>query len=73
LERWQRQARDNNGWIGLVAEAQRAPTELDWRRTRTTILEAIVPNDITVQAKQYLDPVAALEIRVVPQPTLTRR
>jgi zinc protease len=73
LERWQRQARDNNSWIGLVAEAQRAPTELDWRRTRTTILEAIVPNDITVQAKQYLDPVAALEIRVVPQPTLTRR
>ena len=73
LERWQRQARDNNSWIGLVAEAQRAPAELDWRRTRTTILEAIVPNDITVQAKQYLDPVAALEIRVVPQPTLTRR
>lgn len=73
LERWQRQARNNDSWIGLVAEAQRAPTELDWRRTRTAILEAIVPNDITAQAKQYLDPAAALETRVVPQPALVRR
>jgi zinc protease len=68
LERWQRQARDNKSWIGLVAEAQRAPAELDRRRTRTAILEAIVPNDIAAQAKQYLDPAAALETRVVPKP-----
>jgi zinc protease len=68
LERWQRQERQNGSWVGLVAEAQQASTALDWRRTRTAILEAIVPNDIAAQANQYLDPAAAVETRIVPKP-----
>jgi zinc protease len=68
LERWQRQARQNNSWRGLVAEAQYAPQLLDWRRTRIAIIGAIMPNDIMEQAKLYLDPTAAVETRVVPKP-----
>jgi zinc protease len=68
LERWQRQERQNGSWVGLVAEAQQESTALDWRRTRTAILEAIVASDITAQAKLYLDPAAAVETRIVPKP-----
>lgn len=68
LERWQRQARENNSWVALAVEAQNRPERLDRRRTRAAILEAITPGDITAQAKRYLDPAAALETRVVPKP-----
>jgi zinc protease len=68
LERWQRGERENDRWIGVVVDAQQSPTALEYRRTRAAILEAIVPNDITAQAKLYLDPAAAVETRVVPKP-----
>lgn len=68
LERWQRQARENNNWVGLVANAQDVPELLDRRRTRAATLESIMPKDIAAQAKQYLDPAAALEFRVIPKP-----
>lgn len=68
LERWQRGERENDRWIGVVVDAQQSPTALEYRRTRTAILEAIVPNDIAAQANQYLDPAAAVETRIVPKP-----
>ena len=68
LERWQRQQRENNSWVGLVAEAQSRPELLDRRRTRAAVLGAIAPSDILAAAKRYLDPAAALEIRVLPAP-----
>ena len=68
LERWQRQARQNNSWRGIVAEAQYDPELLEWRRTRTAIIGAIGVNDIMEQAKLYLDPATAVETRVVPKP-----
>jgi zinc protease len=68
IERWQRQARENNSWVGLVAEAQSRPELLDRRRTRAAVLEAITPADITVAADRYLDPAKAVEVRVVPRP-----
>ena len=71
LERWQRQTRENSSWVGLAIDAQNKPERLERRRTRTAILEAIAPSDITAQAKRYLDPAAALETRVVPKPAAT--
>jgi zinc protease len=68
LERWQRQERQNGSWVALAAEAQSRPELLDRRRTRATVLEAITPADIEAAAERYLDPAAALEVRVVPQP-----
>ena len=68
LERWQRQERQNGSWVALAAEAQSRPELLDRRRTRAAVLEAITPADIEAAAKRYLDPSAALEVRVVPQP-----
>lgn len=68
LERWQRQARENSSWVGLAVDAQNRAEQLDRRRTRTAILEAIAPADITGQAKRYLDPETAVETRVLPKP-----
>jgi zinc protease len=68
LERWQRQARENGSWVTLVAEAQERPELLERRRTRTAVLEAITPADIAAAADRYLDPAAAVEVRVVPKP-----
>ena len=52
----------------LVAEAQERPELLERRRTRTAVLEAITPADIAAAADRYLDPAAAVEVRVVPKP-----
>ena len=68
VERWQRQARENTSWVGLVADAQDRPELLDRRRTRSAVLEAISPADLMATAKRYVDPAAALEIRVIPRP-----
>jgi len=68
LERWQRQTRENGSWVGLVAEAQTKPDYLERRRTRAAVLEAITPADVGAAADRYLDPAAAVEIRVVPKP-----
>jgi zinc protease len=68
LERWQRQARENASWVALVAEAQDRPELLDRRRARSALLEAITPADIEAAADRYLDPAAAVEVRVVPKP-----
>jgi zinc protease len=68
LERWQRQARENNSWVELVAEAQNRPDYLERRRTRAAVLEAVTPAEITAAAKRYLDPAKAVEIKVVPRP-----
>ena len=68
LERWQRQARENGSWVALVAEAQTKPEYLERRRTRAAVLEAITPAEIGAAADRYLDPAAAVEIRVVPKP-----
>lgn len=69
LERWQRQARENGSWVGLAVDAQTRAELLERRRTRTKILEAIAPRDLTAQAKLFLDPADALETRVVPKPS----
>ena len=45
-----------------------------WRLTNSdlpanpSVRFCVLPNDITAQAKQYLDPADVLEIRVVPKP-----
>jgi zinc protease len=67
LERWQRQARENGSWVMLTAEAQARPELLDRRRTRAAVLEAITPAQIEAAADRYLDPAAAVEVRVVPK------
>ena len=69
LERWQRQARENGSWAMLTAEAQSRPELLERRRTRAAMLEAITPADIEAAASRYLDPAAAVEVRVVPSST----
>ncbi len=68
LERWQRQTRQNGSWVALVAEAQSRPDYLERRRTRAAVLEAITPADVGAAADRYLDPKAAIEVRVIPQP-----
>jgi zinc protease len=67
LERWDRQARENAAWTGIVADAQSRPELLERRRTRAAVMQAITPAEIQAAARRYLDPAAALEVRGLPR------
>jgi zinc protease len=71
LERYERQLRDNGGWVSVVNVAQSEPERLERRRTRAAILAGLTPADIQAMAQQYLRDDEAVEIRVVAkaQPT----
>ncbi len=63
---YERAETQNDGWIGLVAEAQSDPTLLERRRTRRAVLDAITPADLQAAAKRYLA-ATPVEVRVVPE------
>lgn len=62
----ERSETQNNGWLGIVSEAQSDPTLLDRRRQRRAILDAITLADVQAAAKRYLA-AQPVEIRVVPE------
>lgn len=62
----ERSETQNNGWLGIVSEAQSDPTLLDRRRQRRAILDAITLTDVQAAAKRYLA-AQPVEIRVVPE------
>lgn len=64
-ERYEKQLRENEGWLGIVGYAQGDATRLDRRRNRAAILKAITPADLQALARQYLTDEALLEVRVV--------
>jgi zinc protease len=66
-ERFEKQQRENGGWMWLTSIAQSKPHRLDRRRNYKAILEAITPADVQAVAKQYLTDANKLEIRIVPQ------
>jgi hypothetical protein len=65
--RFERAETQNTGWLGLVAGAQSDPADLDRRRARLGVLNAVTPADIQAAAKRYLTGKAPVEIRVVPE------
>jgi zinc protease len=65
LERYERQMRDNGGWVAVVNVAQSEPHRLERRRTRTAILAGLTAADIQAMAQKYLRDDQALEIRVL--------
>lgn len=63
---YERAETQNDGWIGLVTEAQSDPSLLTRRRTRRGLLDAITPADLQAAAKRYLA-ATPVEIRAVPE------
>ena len=60
-------ARTNPYWLGSVlAAAQEYPERLDWSRTRYTDNEGVTATELSVLAKQYLDPTKVSEFIVLP-------
>ena len=61
------QRRSNAYWVSTVcATCQRDPRRLDWARTMVADFKSVTAADLTPLAKQYLDPAAIREIRVLP-------
>jgi zinc protease len=65
-ERYQKQDRENAGWLSVVNVAQGEPARLDRRRSRAEILNAITAADVQAMAQQYLLG-APLEARIINQ------
>lgn len=65
LENIEKSLRENGAWIGLAAEAQSKPGELEKWRMRKAVFEGVTTADIQAAAKQYLTDEAQLEIRIV--------
>jgi zinc protease len=63
------QRRNNTYWLTtVVAIAQREPRRLDWARSMVSDFQSVTEADLDALAKQYLDPSAIREIRVLPTP-----
>ena len=61
-------ARTNAYWLGSVlSAAQEQPERLDWARTRQSDTESITAAELSVLAKQFLDPAKASEFLSVPE------
>jgi zinc protease len=61
------QRRSNAYWVSTVcATCQRDPRRLDWARTMVADFKSVTAADLTPLAKQYLDPAAIREVRVLP-------
>jgi zinc protease len=60
-------SRTNGYWLGTVlSSAQEFPQHLDWSRTRYSDYEGVTAAELSVLAKQYLDPAKADEFIVLP-------
>jgi zinc protease len=60
-------SRTNPYWLGSVlASAQEFPEKLEWSRTRYTDHESVTAAELSVLARQYLDPAKASEFIVIP-------
>ena len=63
------QRRTNTYWLStVVAVAQRDPRRLDWARSLVADFQAVTEADLDDLARQFLDPAALREIRVLPVP-----
>jgi zinc protease len=61
------QRRSNAYWLTTVCAAcQRDPRRIEWARTMVDDFKAVTAGDLIPLAKQYLDPAALREIRVLP-------
>ena len=56
LESFERSARENGSWLGLVARAQTEEFRLDWRRGRTAGYEAITAAQLDAAAAKMFKP-----------------
>ncbi|HEY5712299.1 MAG TPA: insulinase family protein [Allosphingosinicella sp.] len=66
LERLDRGRRDNRGWLEVVAVAQGRPGDLDRIRQADTVLRSITAAELRETARRYLQPGAALKVRILP-------
>jgi zinc protease len=65
-------ARTNPYWLGSVlASAQEFPEKLDWSRSRYSDNEGVTAAELSLLAKQYLDPARVHEFIVLPAPSNT--
>ncbi len=63
------QRRSNTYWLTTVAAtSQRDPRRLDWARSLVSDFQAVTREELDTLARQYLDPAALREIRVLPVP-----
>lgn len=67
LERLAKAPRENASWIGLVGQAQTRPERLDRFRTAAQVYGGLTVDNIQQAARRWLDPDAALTIRIVPE------
>jgi hypothetical protein len=61
------QRRSNAYWLTSVcAQCQRDPRRIEWARTMVDDFRAVTAGDLLPLAKEYLEPAALREIRVLP-------
>lgn len=58
--------KQNDGWVGMVGNAQSWPERLDRRRQREAVLRSVTSADIQAAARRYLADGKSATIRVVP-------
>ena len=67
LEAYDNALKTNAGWMSLADDAQRDPARLARFAAGPAKLAALTAEDVLATARRYLDPAAALEIRVLPR------
>lgn len=68
LERIDKARRENGNWIALIDEAQTEPRWIERFRVARPVYESISADDLRQAAIRWLDPAAALRIRIIPDP-----
>lgn len=68
LERIDKSRRENGAWIALLDEAQTEPRWIDRFRAARTTFESITAAELQQAAQRWLDPAAALKVRIMPGP-----
>lgn len=66
LSGYARTDKQNDGWVGMVSNAQSWPERLDRRRRREAVLRSITSADIQAAARHHLIENKSATIRVVP-------
>jgi zinc protease len=71
LESFDNQLKTNFGWMSLVDRAQTEADRIERQVNVRTRLSAVTAADVQAAARKYLTPERAVEITVLPEPTIT--